>query len=72
MANIIDIEGIGSKYKKRLNDIGIKTTEDLLKYGSDSNGINEISKKTGIPYKLILEWVNISDLFKMCIRDRIL
>ena len=33
MPSIIDIEGIGPKYAKTLSEIGIKTTEALLKQG---------------------------------------
>ncbi len=65
MASIIEIEGIGSEYKKKLAVAGIKTTEGLLKRGATPKGRKEIEEKTGIGHKLILEWVNLSDLFRV-------
>ena len=65
MPKIIDIEGIGPYYAKKLNSIGIKTTDSLLKHGLTPGGKENISKKTGIPYKLIQEWVNIADLVRI-------
>jgi len=65
MASIIDIEGIGPEYKKKLAAIGIKTTEALLKKGAIPKGRKEIEEKSGIGHKLILEWVNLADLFRI-------
>ena len=65
MTNIIDIEGIGPSYAKKLKEAGIATTEALLKAGATSKDREEISKKTGITKTLILEWVNLSDLFRI-------
>ena len=63
--NIIEIEGIGPKYAERLNAIEIKTTDDLLEAGSTPKERNDLAEKTGISPKLILEWVNIADLFRI-------
>ena len=63
--NIIDIEGIGPSYTEKLNTIGIKTTYDLLEAGSTSKGREELAERTGISAKLILEWVNLADLFRI-------
>jgi predicted flap endonuclease-1-like 5' DNA nuclease len=65
MASIINIEGIGEKYSVELKKIGIVTTEALLKAGAAPKGRQEIAEKTGISEKLILEWVNLSDLFRI-------
>lgn len=65
MASIIDIEGIGSEYKKKLAAIGIKTTEALLKQGATPKGRKLIEEKTKIGHRLILEWVNLADLFRV-------
>ena len=62
---IIDIEGIGPAYAKKLNSIGIYTTNDLLEAGGTRIGRQEISEKAEIPNKLILEWVNLSDLMRI-------
>ena len=63
--NILDIEGIGPTYTEKLNSLGIKTTADLLEAGSTPKGRKELAKKTGISPKLILEWVNLSDLLRI-------
>ncbi len=65
MAKVEEIEGIGPIYAKKLVEAGIKTTDDLLASGSTSKGRETLAKKTGIAGKLILEWVNLSDLFRI-------
>jgi len=65
MPKIKDIEGIGSIYAKKLTDAGVTTTEDLLKVGATAKGREELGKKTGIASKLILEWVNLADLYRI-------
>lgn len=65
MASIIDIEGIGPVYKKKLNAIGVKTTDQLLLLGASPKGREELAAEADIPEKLILEWVNLSDLMRI-------
>ena len=65
MPSIIDVEGIGPAYKKKLKAVGIHTTETLLDVGGTPKGRKELSEKTGIGDALILEWVNLSDLFRI-------
>ncbi|HHV05046.1 MAG TPA: DUF4332 domain-containing protein [Anaerolineaceae bacterium] len=65
MAKIIDIEGIGPVYAEKLIAIGIKTVEGLLKAGAYPKGREEIAEQTGISSKLILEWVNHADLYRI-------
>ena len=65
MSKIAEIEGIGATYAKKLVDAGIKTTDDLLSAGATPKGRETLAEKTGIPGKLILEWVNLSDLFRI-------
>ena len=64
-AGITNIEGIGPAYAKKLKDEGIKTTDDLLEAGSAKKGRKELAEKTGIAERLILEWVNKADLFRI-------
>lgn len=65
MVKIEDIEGVGPTYAKKLVAAGIKTTEDILDAGATANGRKEVAEKTGISESLILEWVNLSDLFRI-------
>jgi len=65
MPNIVDVEGVGPAYAKKLTEAGIKTTDDLLKTGATAKGREELAKKTGIENKLILKWVNNADLYRI-------
>jgi predicted flap endonuclease-1-like 5' DNA nuclease len=65
MASIIDIEGIGATYAAKLKEAGIATTEKLLEVGGTPQDRKDLAEKTGITGKLILEWVNLADLFRI-------
>ena len=65
MPRIIDIKRIGTQYAKKLSEIGIKTTEALLKQGATPKGRKIIEERTQIGHKLIIEWVNLADLFRI-------
>jgi predicted flap endonuclease-1-like 5' DNA nuclease len=64
-SRIIDIEGIGPTYAEKLNSLKIRTTADLLTAGATPIMRRELAEKTGISPKLILEWVNLSDLLRI-------
>ncbi|GJM16746.1 MAG: hypothetical protein DHS20C13_20730 [Thermodesulfobacteriota bacterium] len=65
MASLTKVEGIGKRYQKQLQKAGISTTDALLKVCCTRKGRNQIAKESGISAKLILEWVNHSDLFRI-------
>ncbi|NCN09141.1 MAG: DUF4332 domain-containing protein [Leptospira sp.] len=65
MAKLVDVEGIGPKYADTLKKAGIRSTHDLLKKGGTPEGRKKIVKDSGISSKLILEWVNHVDLFRI-------
>lgn len=65
MAKLEEIEGIGPEFAGKLRKAGIRSTGDLLKKGATPAGRKQISKDSGISGKLILEWVNHSDLFRI-------
>jgi predicted flap endonuclease-1-like 5' DNA nuclease len=65
MASIIDIEGIGEAYAKKLAAAGVGTVEKLLSKGCTPQGRKEIETQTGISHDLILQWVNHADLFRI-------
>ncbi len=62
---IIEIEGIGETYAPKLQAVGIKTVADLLEKGKNPKGRKDLAETTGISGKLILKWVNMSDLFRV-------
>jgi len=62
---IINIEGIGEKYAETLHAANITNTAELLAAGGTPQGRRALSEKTGIPHDLILEWINMSDLFRI-------
>ena len=65
MAKLIIVEGIGEVYAEKLQNAGIMTTEALLEKGSTPQGRKDLAEETGISGKLILEWVNHADLFRI-------
>jgi len=65
MANLVEVEGIGEAYAKKLAAAGIKTTDALLAKGATPEGRKEVAAKSGISAKMILEWVNHVDLFRI-------
>jgi predicted flap endonuclease-1-like 5' DNA nuclease len=65
MAKLTDVEGIGEVYAKKLKDAGVSTTEALLEMGATVKGRKDLVEKSGISDKLILEWVNHVDLFRI-------
>lgn len=65
MAKIEKVEGIGPAYAGKLQEAGIATTDALLKEGGSPKGRQAIAEKTGINAKLIMEWVNMVDLFRV-------
>jgi predicted flap endonuclease-1-like 5' DNA nuclease len=65
MAKLLDVEGIGPVNAKKLKQAGISTTDSLLKKGGTAAGRKDLAAKSGVSEKLILEWVNHADLFRI-------
>lgn len=65
MAKLEAVEGIGAKYAKDLRKAGVRSTGDLLKKGGTAKGRDDLAKASGVSKKLILEWVNHVDLFRI-------
>ena len=65
MTKLIAIEGIGDVYAQKLQAAGISTIEALLEKGATPQGRQGLGEDTGISHKLILEWVNLADLFRI-------
>ncbi|NLS77396.1 MAG: DUF4332 domain-containing protein [Chloroflexi bacterium] len=65
MTKLAMVEGIGDVYAAKLQGVGINSIEALLEKGSTPKGRQELAESTGISGKLILEWVNRADLFRI-------
>jgi len=65
MAKLTTVEGIGEKYAEKLHQAGIATTGALLEKGATPQGRQALAEEAGISDKLILEWVNHADLFRI-------
>ncbi len=62
---LIEIEGIGAAMSKKMDKAQVKTVRGLLKKGATRKGRKELAKATGIKESVILQWVNMSDLFRI-------
>ena len=65
MARIIAVEGIGEAYARKLNAVGIATTDAFLTRASTREGRSRLADETGISEALILRWANHVDLFRI-------
>lgn len=65
LIKVTTIEGIGSVYAARLEEVGILTTEDLLTSAGSRKGRKKLVESTGISDKLVLKWVNRADLMRV-------
>jgi predicted flap endonuclease-1-like 5' DNA nuclease len=65
MTKILDIEGIGPVFQKKLIDAGVRTTNKLLQVAATKKGRGDLAGLTGITETLILEWVNLADLMRV-------
>ena len=65
MTKLVTVEGIGQVYAQKLEDAGITNTDLFLQKGATPKGRQELAEATGISGKLILEWLNHVDLFRI-------
>lgn len=65
MTKLVKVEGIGEVYSQKLKDAGVRSAEALLEQGSTAKGRDDLEEKSGVSSKLILEWVNHVDLFRI-------
>ena len=65
MANVAEIEGVGTAYAQKLQASGVRTVESLLDQGATPRGRRSIAEKSGIAEPMILKWVNHVDLFRI-------
>ena len=65
MHRISTIKGIGPTYQRRLDTIGIHTTEDLLTMCKKRSSRHHLADDIGISEKMVLRWTNHADLFRI-------
>lgn len=65
MTALKEIEGIGESYAEKLKTAGVKSVEALLEKGATPKGRQGLAEASGISEKLVLEWVNRADLFRI-------
>ena len=62
---IEEVEGIGPTYGEKLSAAGVTDTDKLLDVCGGAKGRKEVSGKTGISEKLLLQWANQADLMRI-------
>ena len=65
MTKLSTVEGIGEVYTEKLQTAGVRTTEALLERGATPQGRKALAEQSGISEKLVLEWMNRVDLFRI-------
>lgn len=65
MTSLKLIEGVGPKFAADLKRAGVGTAEALLVKGATPQGRKALAEKSGISEKMLLEWVNHVDLFRI-------
>ncbi|HMB47117.1 MAG TPA: DUF4332 domain-containing protein [Afifellaceae bacterium] len=63
--SIIEIEGIGPSFTKKLQKIGIRTTGKLLERAASPKGRRQLAEESGIDESRILKWANMADLMRI-------
>jgi predicted flap endonuclease-1-like 5' DNA nuclease len=65
MTAIMEVEGIGAEFARKLKDAGIDTVEELLREGATPGGRSSIARRAGVDESRVLEWVNRADLMRV-------
>lgn len=59
------VEGIGPVYADKFRAVGVNTIQDFYEKGASAAGRTDLAESTGISGKLILEWINHVDLYRI-------
>jgi predicted flap endonuclease-1-like 5' DNA nuclease len=65
MTAIVDLEGIGPEYERKLHEAGVRSTAGLLKRAGSRAGREELAAALGVSTGRVLEWVNRADLIRV-------
>lgn len=63
--SIMEIEGIGPSFKKKLQKVGVRTTGKLLERAANPKGRRSLAEECGIDESRILKWANMADLMRV-------
>ncbi len=63
--DIEEVEGIGKSYGKKLRDIGISTTEQLINQCCNLDGCITVAEQIGIEDFVVHKWASMSDLMRI-------
>ncbi len=65
-AHAVDtVQGIGQGYKRRLGELGIDSTLDLLRHCGEPDGLAEICAHLRVKEGVVLRWIRQSDLLRV-------
>ncbi|MGE3073753.1 MAG: DUF4332 domain-containing protein [Dehalococcoidia bacterium] len=65
MANLLDIEGVGSFHAAKLAELGIKTQEELLKAAATPAARADLVARANLTMEQVLNWANRADLARV-------
>lgn len=63
--NIVDIEGVGPEYARKLSEAGVRKTDDLLARATDPASWQQLVNQTGIGEGLLVRWCQMADLMRL-------
>jgi hypothetical protein len=63
--DLTEIKSLKEEFLPKLREAGITTRAALLEQGRSPEGQSEISRKTGIPSSLILQWVRHAEFLRL-------
>ncbi len=63
--DVEEIEGIGKNYGKKLRDMGISTTEQLLNQCCNLDGRITVAEQIGIEDFVVHKWASMADLMRI-------
>jgi large subunit ribosomal protein L20 len=63
--NVVDIEGIGPAFARKLAAVGVRSIGQLREAGKTAKGRDELAAKTGIKPENVTKWAFASDFFRL-------
>lgn len=63
--NIADIKSIGSEFARKLEEVGVRTTQDLLAKAATADMRGHLASRTGIGEGLLTRWFQLADVMRL-------